>query len=291
MIIGNSRNGIFIIVHIFIISVVELVLVTNMSLSQTTSPADSFNLADIPVDSSKLRSVENRAFAVGERLIFSVDYGFIHAGMAMMTVENITKMHGRKCYHVTSWAFSSGAFAVFFKVRDKIDTYIDTEGIFSWRSEKHLREGRYKADRVYDLYQLHGISRNAVNGDTLTIPPFVQDALSSLYYVRTLPLEIGDFFRIPHFDNGKVYDLGIKVHKKETIKVPAGSFQTILVEPLMASEGIFKKEGRLKVWLTDDERRIPVKMTSKIAIGSIGAHLTRIETDFGIRPYISDSEE
>ena len=288
---GYFWTRLFGIIFILILSVVGMIWDTTMGLSQTTAPVDSFVLTDIPVDSSRLRIVENKAFAVGERLTFSVDYGFIHAGTALMTIENITKMHGRECYHITSWAFSSGAFAVFFKVRDKIDTYVDTEGIFSWRSEKHLREGKYKADRVYDLYQLRGVSRNAVNGDTLTIPPFIQDALSSLYYVRTQPLEIGDLFRIPHFDNGKVYDLGLKVHKKEKIKVPAGSFQTILVEPLMASEGIFKKEGRMKVWLTDDERRIPVKMTSKIAIGSIGAHLTRIETDFGVNPYIIDSKE
>ena len=116
-------------------------------------------------------------------------------------------------------------------------------------------------------------------GDTIHIPPFVQDALSALYFVRTQPLHVGDTFRIPHFDNGNLYDLAVIVHKKEKIKVPAGTFQTILVEPLMASEGIFKRKGKLNIWMTDDERRIPVKMTSKIAIGSIGANLARIEND------------
>ena len=248
---------------------------------QINTENDSIRIETLPVDSSRLRIIENKAFGVGERLTFSLDYGFIHAGTAIMTVEKIDRLVGRDCFHITSWAFSSGTFSFFFKVRDKIDSYIDVQGIYSLRTEKHLQEGRYKAERVYNLYQLHGVSRNMARGDTLHIPPFAQDALSALYYVRTQELIIGTKVMVPQFDNGKIYNLAVDIQKKEKIKVPAGEFNTILVEPLLASEGIFQREGRMRIWLTDDERKIPVKMTSKIAIGSIGAHLERIQTDFG----------
>ncbi len=251
--------------------------------AQILSENDSIRIETMPVDSTRLRFIENKAFAVGERLTFSVDYGFIHAGTAIMTVERIDKIMGREVFHITSWAFSGRTFSFFFKVEDKIDSYVDVEGLFSWRSEKHIREGKYRADRVYNLYQLHGIARNMIRGDTLHIPPFAQDALSALYYVRTQELIPGTQIHIPQFDNGKMYNLAVDIQKREKIKVPAGEFNAILVEPLLASEGIFKSEGRMRIWLTDDERKIPVKMTSKIAIGSIGAHLSRIQTDFGLQ--------
>ena len=164
-----------------------------------------------------------------------------------------------------------------YRVEDRVYTFFDVEGLYSWQSEKHLREGKYKADRFFLLEQNYGRGIHVSKQDTLRIQPFSQDALSAFYYVRTLPLHVGDEIEIPNFENGKLYDIIVKVLRKETVKVPAGVFDTIVIEPLLPSEGIFKHKGRIQVWVTDDVRHMPVKMTSKIIIGAIGANLTNSE--------------
>ena len=107
--------------------------------------------------------------------------------------------------------------------------------------------------------------------------PFTQDALSAFYFVRTQSLNVGESFQLPQFDNGKMYNFEVRVLKKEKIKVKAGIFNTILLEPMLLTEGLFRHKGRIRVWITDDERRIPVKMSSSIIIGSVEATLTKIE--------------
>lgn len=267
----------------YIESVIFLLIIVFIGTlsAQTKVVKDTVALASLPVDSNRMRTIDNNAFSVGEQLVFSVDYGFVHAGTAIMTVEKIVTVQGRDCYYITSLALSSYSFSFFFKVEDRVVSYLDRKGLFSWRTEKHIKEGKYHAERLYDLDQWRGVSRNVIKGDTLMIPRFVQDALSALYFSRTQSFKEGDEIQIPHFDNGKLYNMAVRVGKKEKIKVPAGTFQTILIEPLMASEGIFKHKGQMQIWLTDDQRRIPVKMTSKIIIGNIGAHLTSIKTDYG----------
>ena len=104
-----------------------------------------------------------------------------------------------------------------------------------------------------------------------------QDILSSLYYVRMMDLEVGRSVFIENHADKKNYPLEIRVLKKERIKVPAGEFDCTVVEPVLRSAGLFSQKGRLTVWLSDDEARIPVLMKSKVVIGSISAVLTEVD--------------
>jgi hypothetical protein len=217
------------------------------------------------------RKMDNTAFAAGERLVFEIAYGMIKAGTSTMGIPDTVHMHGRPCYHIVTTAESNSFFSNIFKVRDRVESVMDMEGLFSWRFEKHLREGKFKSDRyeVYDPFLHKACAKN----DTFDVPPYVQDILSSFYFSRTFPLEIGRSYDIDNFADGRVYPLRIVVHKKERVKVPAGTFDCIVVEPVLRSEGIFKQTGKLTIWVTDDARRMPVLMKSKIFIGSIDARL------------------
>jgi hypothetical protein len=218
------------------------------------------------------RYVDNVAFGVNERLEFNVGYGFIDAGTASMEVSRVIEWKGRPCYQIVTRANSNSFFTKFYKVDDRIESIVDASGMFSWRFEKSLREGGYSADRMYEFDQRDHLV--VYKGDTTVVPPYVQDALSALYYVRTQPLEIGKSFILDNYTDGKLTPLEIKVLKKETVTVPAGTFSCFVVEPLSNNVGIFKHEGRLKVWLTDDRLRLPVLMKSKVIVGSISAELT-----------------
>ncbi|MFQ5454230.1 MAG: DUF3108 domain-containing protein, partial [Candidatus Zixiibacteriota bacterium] len=169
-------------------------------------------------------------------------------------------------------ALSNSFFSTFYEVDDRVESIVDARGIFSWRFEKRLREGKYQADKEYIFDQHQNLA--FYGKDTFEVSGYVHDALSSLYYIRTQNLEIGKSIYLENFSNGKKYLLEVKVLKRETINVPAGNFDCIVVEPLLQSVGVFKHQGSLTVWLTDDKLKMPVLMKSKVLVGSISAELT-----------------
>jgi hypothetical protein len=109
------------------------------------------------------------------------------------------------------------------------------------------------------------------------IPPRTQDVLSALYYIRTLPLQVGQAISLANHTDGKNYPLIVKVLGREHVKVDAGEFDCIIVEPILRGPGVFTQSGRLTVWLTDDRRRMPVLMKSKVVIGHVAAILKSYE--------------
>lgn len=225
-----------------------------------------------PGDSNPDRYVENVAFGVNEKFTFEINYGFINAGGATMEVARLIEYNNRPCYQTVTRAFSNNFFSTFYKVDDRVESIVDAIGIFSWRFEKNLQEGSYRADRQYTFDQHLNLVYSGK--DTIEVAPFTQDALSVLYYVRTQELEVGKSIFVDNFTDGEKYSLEVKVLEKEEITVPAGTFDCIVVEPLLQSVGVFRHEGKLKVWLTDDRLKMPVLMKSKVLVGSISAELS-----------------
>lgn len=218
------------------------------------------------------RYIDNVAFGLGEHLEFDITYGFITAGYATMSVDKLIEFENRPCYRIVTTANSNSFFSSFYNVDDRVESIIDAIGLFSWRFEKNLKEGKYRAIRKFSFDQRN--HKAEYNNDTTTVPPYVQDALSVFYFVRTQDLKVGESIFVDHYNDGKLYPMEIKVLKKETITVPAGTFECLVIEPLMQSVGVFKHEGKLKVWLTNDRLRLPVLMKSKVLVGSIAAELT-----------------
>jgi hypothetical protein len=222
------------------------------------------------------RVIHHNAFKVGEKLTFIIRYGIIKAGSSTMSIPEIVDRNGYECFKIITEARSSKFFSAFFKVRDQVVSYMDRNGLYTRGFEKHLREGNYRSDRYVEYNQVNGWAVTNKK-DSLQIPPCVQDILTTFYYIRTQNLEVGKSIFVDNHADNKLYPLEVKVHKKERIKVKAGKFDCIVVEPILRASGIFKSKGRLLVWLTDDERKIPVQMKSKIIIGYITAELKKIE--------------
>jgi len=222
-------------------------------------------------------------FGPGESLRFSIEYGMIKAGSAWLEVAAMETYRGRACYHLVSRAESNDFMSKIYKVRDRIDSLIDAEGLYSYRYRKHIREGDYKKD--YDAsYDPAGGKVKYTDGRVYGMTPFAKDGLAAFYYVRFVPLEIGRDVVIPHHSDQATGEIVVKVHRRETIDVPAGKFACIVIEPVMAAGGIFKNSGNLTIWVTDDARRIPVLMKSKIPVGSIDAVLQEIKPGKPARP-------
>jgi len=237
---------------------------------------ESSRAASQPPDSSAFARVDTllpvfRPFGEGERLVYSVQYGIVNAGEAVLEIRNIARLQGRPTYHIVSDARSNEVFSVFFRVHDRFESFMDSTELYSLRYEKHLREGKYHKDEVVIFDQMG--HRAIYANKEVPVPPRVQDVLSSLYFVRTLPLEVGRAIALPNHTDGKNYPLVVKVLRKERVQVEAGVFDCIVVEPLLKTSGVFRHKGRLTVWLSDDKNRLPVLMKSKVVIGAIAAVL------------------
>jgi hypothetical protein len=226
----------------------------------------------------EFRKLPNNAFREGEKLTFDVKYGFVTAGIATMHIPKIKRISGRDAYHVTFEVNSVPSFDIFYKVRDRYETYIDVEGLFPWRFEQHIREGNYSRDFSAFFDQRKGKAKTS-EGE-YDIPKYVHDIVSAFYFARTLDysgMKKGDKIHLQNFYKDKVYDLDVVYHGKETIEVAAGKFDCIIVEPLVQEGGLFKSEGNIVIWLTDDNIKMPVRVKTKVVVGAIDADLTSFE--------------
>jgi hypothetical protein len=228
----------------------------------------------IQAQKSEFRKIDNKAFQTGEKLTFQVSYGFVTAGVAEYSIPKIVKIAGRDVYNVTFNVSSVSAFDPFYKVRDHYETFVDVEGLFPWRFEQHIREGGYSRDFSAFFDQRKGKAKTSEG--SYDIPKNVSDIVSALYLARTFDytkMKEGDKVHLENFYKDKVYPLDILYHGKETVSVKAGTFRCIILEPLVQEGGLFKSAGSIVVWLTDDMLKIPVKVKTKIIIGSIDAEL------------------
>jgi hypothetical protein len=212
-------------------------------------------------------------FKTGEDLKFTISWNeLVKAGTASLKVQGVKMFNGHKVYHIVSTAQSNEILDSFFHVRDRIECYIDTDTYATWKAEKHLVEGEYRRDEV--IYY-NPEERTAVRGtNVLRALPNAMDALTGFYYVRALDLNVGENLSV-NFCDGKINkELTVKVLKKETVEVPAGTFDTIKIEPIMEeTEGIFKAKGRIWIWVTDDAKKMPVMLKSEVEIGDFVAEL------------------
>jgi hypothetical protein len=221
------------------------------------------------------RTVVNNAFDVGEELIFDVNYGFVTAGQARMAVPSYSWQKGRKCYHLQFLVRSTSFFDRLYRVRDRYESHLDVEGLFPWRFMQQIREGNYKRD--FSARFDHDARKAYTSEGVYDLPPFTQDALSAFYYMRTYDysaLRPGQKVTLQNFYKDSTYTLTVIYHRRETITVKAGTFRSIVLEPVMEEGGLFKATGRILLWVTDDERKIPIQVNAQIPIGSITSELT-----------------
>jgi hypothetical protein len=220
------------------------------------------------------QAVSQHAFAVGERLVFDVSYGFITAGEAIISIPEYDTIAAHQCFKVMFQVNSTPTFSWFFEVRDRYETYLDVDGIFPWRFEQHVKEGHYRRDFIADFDQTNHFAKTSEK--QYPIPPKVQDIMSAFFFARTLDYSnmiVGEKIHLHNFYKDSTYDLDVKFIGRETVKVEAGTFKCIIIEPLAKEGGLFKSDGRVLVWLSDDGRKIPVKISTKVLIGSINSEL------------------
>jgi len=213
------------------------------------------------------------AFAPGEELVYAIKFGPIRAGEAVMTVVGVEWANGGRCYRLKSTIRSTGFFSTIFKVDDLTESWFDMNQMLSRRFVRIVNEGNYHRHDAVQIDSERNMAHYFPKGDSVRVEPRTQDVLSSIYFARGLPLDVGQSVLIPtHIDRKNVM-LDLRVLKRETVRTPAGTFSCGVVEPVMLETGLFKNEGRVTIWVSDDADRIPVIIKSKVKVGSISAVL------------------
>lgn len=216
----------------------------------------------------------------GEQLKYALYYSFIKVGTAYIKNRGLVDVNGRQAYVIQTSAFSASVIDSVFKVRDINLSWLDAQNFYSLGYSQSLREGRYQRDEWvlfdYDTNTYRGevVKKSGKRSFSGTLTTRVLDMLTSLYFVRGQNLENGKDVVFDILNREEQYPLIVKVIGRETVKTPAGKFKCVIVEPQFRGEGIFVSKGKsLKVWLTDDERKLPVKMETEVFIGSVSAEL------------------
>ena len=213
--------------------------------------------------------------SLNKKYHYNLYWSGIKAGEAVL--EYVETPEG---FAIRTQAVSSKFISIFYKVDDRSETILYPDG-YPKKTTLNISEGRHRKHKVTIFVQkmkeipqkifFHNVLKDEKAEYELDKPAY--DPLSGFYAMTKIPMQVGRTEYIKIFDSKKIFDAKINVLKKENIRVPAGKFDTIVVNPILKTEGLFLRKGKMQIWLTDDDRKIPVKFKSKVKIGSFVAKL------------------
>ena len=211
-------------------------------------------------------------FAVGEEADYDVKFGALRVGSASTLVQDVEDVRGISAWH-TVFRVKAGTF--FYHVNDVFESWIDRKTFSSLRFYQTQQEGSNDREKRYEIYPDSGTYMELDKK-----PPRhhegVNDPLddgSFLFFVRTLTLQVGQTYESNRYFRPERNPIRVRVLRKESIEVPAGKFDCIVVQPVIKTTGIFSENGDAEVWLSDDSRHIVVQVKSKLSFGSINLYL------------------
>ncbi len=217
---------------------------------------------------------QNIPFNVGERLTYTLQFNVIKMGRGYLSVESNDTIAGIPSYHVKFQANTRKFADRIFRVRDQINIWLNKTDLTTLKINKEISEGSYHKT-YYTLIDYDNLIA-ITNKDTIKINGIVRDPYSLLYYLRTISLKVGQILDFTTFDNKKLTDFQVIVDGKETIATPAGKFPCIIIKPFREGKTLFKNEGDMKIWFSDDELRLPVQIQIKLKYGSMLLQLRTI---------------
>lgn len=185
---------------------------------------------------------------------------------------------------VVATADAAGTISLLYHVQDKLESFLDPATFCSHSSSRHLEEGfrRVETNITFDykrskvVLDHKNLKKNESKHEEHDIPGCVTDMLSAVYYVASLPLVQGKTYDFPINDGGPMQTVVVHVEAREAIKTPAGTFNTIRVQPETAS-GALRDKGKVWIWFSDDAARVPVQMRARLSWGTLTFSLLRIE--------------
>jgi len=243
-------------------------------------------LAILAVANPLLPAPQEKAlpFAPGERLTYDVTWSVFAAGTVTATLGSEGQA-SKDNYTVTTTAQSQGFVSLLFSVQNEFRSFFDPRTLCSERISKKINEGRRRKETeiVFDSQRKRAIlderdlnkPHEPPKHDENEIPNCVEDVVTAFYYLRSQDFQIGKPLHLPVNDGSKTYDVTLDVQARERIQTPLGNRSAIRVEPKVFS-GLFKRKGRMLVWFSDDDQRLPLRIKFMVTVGPITATLKSV---------------
>jgi hypothetical protein len=232
----------------------------------------------LPVDADGefCGNIRNTAFGSGEQITYKV--AWVLAGVSVNGGEatfntSLEKYQGKNVYHVV--AEGKSTHDLFFKVRDKYETFIDTNTLQPYKFIRNVNEGGYKTFENVSFYK--STNTAITNSGTYAIPACVQDVVSAIFYARNIDFgkyRANDTIPFDMFLDRRVNHLYIRYLGKETIRTKYGKFNAIKFKPLLVKGNMFEGGEKMTMWVTDDPNHIAIRIESPITLGKVSVDMT-----------------
>jgi hypothetical protein len=216
---------------------------------------------------------KNISFKSGESVTFYVFYTlagiWVHAGNVNFTV-NQTTHNAKPVYHVVGTGSTLPSYDWIYRVRDRYESYIDTNSLLPYKFVRHVEEGDYRKDEIVTFDR--NVNTATSKGGTFNVPGCIQDVLSEVYMARNMNFDKykkGDLIPFDLFLDDEVYNMYIRYLGKEVIKTRYGKFRCIKFKPLLLKGSLFEGGENMTVWVSDDANRLPLRVESPIVVGSV----------------------
>jgi ribosomal protein L31E len=216
---------------------------------------------------------QSTAFQQGEKITYTVFYNvigiYINAGSATFSTS-VEQFNNNNVFHVVGEGATNSKYDWIFKVRDRYESYFNTNDLQSVKFIRNINEGSFKMHEEVSFNQQTNTA--ITSSGVYKVPPKVQDVINAIYYARNINYSVykpGDKITFSMFLDNKVYNLFIKYMGKETIKTRYGKYNAIKLSPQVITGTVFKNDDKMTMWVTDDANHIPVRVESPIAVGSI----------------------
>lgn len=230
-------------------------------------------------------------FGIGEKAVYQVKLGAFGVGEGSMHVARLDTIRDRPAYHLK---FDLKGGIPMARVDDRYQSWLDVSTLSSLRFDQNQKEVNYKRHRIVDMFGAEGRWVAKYPGRTKTetgklASHLPLDDVSFMYFVRTMNLEPGKTYTFPRYWKEDGNPVTLQVLRRETITVPAGTFRTVVVRPIIKSDGLFSEGGKAELYFTDDDRRVLVMLRSDVPKfpGTLTLHLKSYTAGWPLRPLTS----
>jgi hypothetical protein len=223
-------------------------------------------------------------FGPGEALEYQVKLGMFSVGSGHLDVLSIDSVRGNPTYHVR---MNLGGGIPLARVNDSFESWIDIRNLVSRRFIKDQSEAGYKKFQHFELYPEERRFERADVDEEGTLPTSLPlDDISFIYFARSLPLEVGKEYTFHRYFEEAGNPVVLRVLRKDVREVPAGTFNTIVVQPIIRSSGLWSEGGEAEIHFSDDDQRYVVYMKADVPNfpGSLTLHLRNVQAADPIRP-------
>ncbi len=231
-----------------------------------------------------LKRVVKNPFKIGEKIRWDLYYIGIKAATLTVEIKPFVELNGKKAFHFNGVAETTSLMKYIYRVYDVIDSYVDYESFVPLKMTLTMNESKQNVSMVLNYDHVKGRSKfwkkridskrvatETKRNDEFT--PMAQDIFSALYYMRTHELKVGDKVKYVVHDNGKNWNMTLSVVKEEKIWTRLGDVNSVLIHPTVERNGEKFTKGSMYIWVTNDERKIPLKFEAEVKIGSMKGYI------------------